>query len=590
MFYPDELVEEVRSRNDIVDVIGRYVKLQKKGGNYFGLCPFHNEKSPSFSVSANKQIYKCFGCGAVGNVYTFLMKYENYTFPEAVKSLAEKAGVALPEMEYSQEAKAKESKRNKLLEVNKEAAKYFYYQLRAPQGKLGLDYFHERQLSDETMKKFGLGYANITSDDMVKYLKSKGYDDETIMESGLASFDERYGFHDKFWNRVMFPIFDANNRVIGFGGRVMGDAKPKYLNSPETLIFDKSRNLFGLNFARSSRRPYVILCEGYMDVISMHQAGFDCAIASLGTAFTSGQASLLKRYQKDVILAYDSDGAGTKAALRAIEILKDVDLTGRVLNMEPYKDPDEFIKNMGQEAFEQRIKEAENSFFFTIRVLSQDYDLKDPESKTKFHKAIAEKLCEFEDAVARDNYVEAIAEKYGIDPKSLKEMVLKIAARTGNVEPAYRPKSGIQQKTAEDKTLRPQKMFLTWLVDYPNVYERVKKYISLEDFREGLYRQVAEMLFEDLESGKVNPAAIISKFTEEEEQKEVATLFSTEVENLTTQDDKELAFHEILVALKESSYEYFLEKSNTDMMALTKMLEGKKALEEIERIHIKLED
>lgn len=590
MFYPDELVEEVRSRNDIVDVIGRYVKLQKKGGNYFGLCPFHNEKSPSFSVSANKQIYKCFGCGAVGNVYTFLMKYENYTFPEAVKSLAEKAGVALPEMEYSQEAKAKESKRNKLLEVNKEAAKYFYYQLRAPQGKLGLDYFHERQLSDETMKKFGLGYANITSDDMVKYLKSKGYDDETIMESGLASFDERYGFHDKFWNRVMFPIFDANNRVIGFGGRVMGDAKPKYLNSPETLIFDKSRNLFGLNFARSSRRPYVILCEGYMDVISMHQAGFDCAIASLGTAFTSGQASLLKRYQKDVILAYDSDGAGTKAALRAIEILKDVDLTGRVLNMEPYKDPDEFIKNMGQEAFEQRIKEAENSFFFTIRVLSQDYDLKDPESKTKFHKAIAEKLCEFEDAVARDNYVEAIAEKYGIDPKSLKEMVLKIAARTGNVEPAYRPKSGIQQKTAEDKTLRPQKMFLTWLVDYPNVYERVKKYISLEDFREGLYRQVAEMLFEDLESGKVNPAAIISKFTEEEEQKEVATLFSTEVENLTTLDDKELAFHEILVALKESSYEYFLEKSNTDMMALTKMLEGKKALEEIERIHIKLED
>ena len=295
MYYPEELVEEVRARNDIVDVVSGYVRMQKKGANYFGLCPFHNEKSPSFSVSPAKQMYYCFGCGAGGNVLTFVMEYENYTFPEALKFLADRAGVKLPEMEFSQEARQKESRRAQLLEVNREAAKYFYFQLRSPQGKPGYEYFKNRQLSEETMKQFGLGYANKTSDDLVHYLHSKGYKDDLLTEAGLATFDERFGMHDKFWNRVMFPIQDSNHRVIGFGGRVMGDGKPKYLNSPETPIFDKSRNLYGLNFARTSRKNNFILCEGYMDVIAMHQAGFNQAVASLGTAFTSGQANILRR-------------------------------------------------------------------------------------------------------------------------------------------------------------------------------------------------------------------------------------------------------------------------------------------------------
>ena len=296
MLYPQEVIEEVRARNDIVDVVSGYVRLQKKGANHFGLCPFHNEKSPSFSVSQGKQMYYCFGCGAGGNVITFLQQYENASFQEAVKMLADRAGIKLPEAEYSEAARAKENHRARLLAVNKEAAKYFYYQLRAPQGKQGLTYLKNRQLSEETIHKFGLGFANKTSDDLSRYLKEKGFSDALLQEAGVSTFDERYGVHDKFWNRVIFPIQDINHRVIGFGGRVMGDGTPKYLNSPETPVFDKSRNLYGLNFARSSRKNQFILCEGYMDVISMHQAGFTQAVASLGTAFTTGQASLLKRY------------------------------------------------------------------------------------------------------------------------------------------------------------------------------------------------------------------------------------------------------------------------------------------------------
>ena len=294
MYYPDDIIEEVRSRNDIVDVISQYVSLKKKGANYFGLCPFHNEKSPSFSVSPSKQMYYCFGCGAGGNVITFVMEYENYSFVEAVKYLADRAGITLPEMEDSREAKARRDLKNTLLEINRLAANYFYYQLKQPQGRPGYEYLKNRKLTDETITHFGLGFANKVPDDLYRYMRSKGYSDSILKETGLFFIEER-GSRDKFWNRVMFPILDVNNRVIGFGGRVMGDGEPKYLNSPETKLFDKSRNLFGLNFARKSREKYLLICEGYMDVIAMHQAGFTNAVASLGTAFTAQHAILLKR-------------------------------------------------------------------------------------------------------------------------------------------------------------------------------------------------------------------------------------------------------------------------------------------------------
>lgn len=363
-YYSDELVEEVRSRNDIVDVIGSYVHLQKKGSTYFGLCPFHNEKTGSFSVSPNKQMYYCFGCGAGGNVFTFLMQYENFTFPEAMQELADRVGIELPKQEMTSAQRREADRRTQLLEINKEAAKYFYMLLRGPRGQRAHEYFKKRELSDETMQKFGLGYSDQYSDDLYKYLRSKGYDDEILKETGLVTIDEVRGGHDKFWNRAMFPIMDVHNRVIGFGGRVMGDGEPKYLNSPETKIFDKSRNLYGLNIARSTRKNQLLLCEGYMDVIALHQAGFDNAVASLGTALTSGHASLLKRYTNEVYLTYDSDGAGVKAALRAIPILKEVGITTKVINMRPYKDPDEFIKRLAHRSMRSVSKRLKTALCF----------------------------------------------------------------------------------------------------------------------------------------------------------------------------------------------------------------------------------
>ncbi len=490
MYYPQELIEEVRTKNDIVDVISGYVRIQKKGSNYFGLCPFHNEKSPSFSVSQSKQIFYCFGCGAGGNVITFLMEYENATFQEAVKILADRAGINLPEMEYNEEARQKESRRAKLLEINKEAARYYYYMLRDSRGRTGYQYLSGRSLTDETMKKFGLGFADGSSSDLTAYLRARGYPDELLQESGLLAFDEKRGVHDKFWNRVMFPIQDGNHRVIGFGGRVMGDAKPKYLNSPETMIFDKSRNLYGLNFARTSRKGNIILCEGYMDVIAMHQAGFTQAVASLGTAFTTGQASLLRRYTEDVLLAYDSDGAGVNAAMRAIGILKESGLRGRVIDMKPYKDPDEFMKNLGAEAFEERISQAQNSFFFELSILERDYQMEDPESRTNFHREIAKKLCGFEEEVERENYIEAVAQKYHIGFDNLRRLVSGYAARTGLVQPAVRPKSTVARKnTPEENAKRSQRLLLTWITEEPALYPKIRPYIAAADFTEPLYRR-----------------------------------------------------------------------------------------------------
>ena len=589
MYYPDELIEEVRMKNDIVNVISGYVRMQKKGSSYFGLCPFHNEKSPSFSVAPAKQMYYCFGCGAGGNVITFVMEYENATFQEAVKMLADRAGISLPETENTEEARRKDSRRAQLLEIQKEAAKYYYYMLRSPRGKTGYQYLSGRQLSEETMKKFGLGYADGAGSDLTAYLKSKGYSDELINESGLTAYDEKRGMHDKFWNRVMFPIQDSNHRVIGFGGRVMGDAKPKYLNSPETMIFDKSRNLYGLNFARTSRKGNFILCEGYMDVIAMHQAGFTQAVASLGTAFTAGQAGLLKRYTEEVLLAYDSDGAGVNAALRAIGILRESGLRGKVIDMQPYKDPDEFMKNLGAEAFRERIDQAQNSFFFELSVLERDYRMDDPESKTAFHREIAKKLCSFEEEVERENYIESVAQKYNIGFENLRKLVSRYAARTGLVQPVVRPKSTVAKKnTPEENVKKSQRLLLTWITEEPELYSKIKPYITADDFTEPLYRQVADRLFTDLDDGSYNPAGIISTFEEEQEQRAVAEIFNTRLEEITTPLEREKAFHDILCAVKESSFEYYSGRMGTDMNALNRVISGKKALEELRKTHISL--
>ena len=431
MYYSQEVVDEVLANTDIVDVVSAHVHLKKQGKDYVGLCPFHNEKTPSFSVIPGKNMFYCFGCGAGGSAITFLMKYNNCTFQEAMQDLADRAQITLPAPNYSEETKKREKHRQDLLAVNKEAATYYYKLLRSRKGERGMKYFTDRALSAETMKMFGLGFADGARSDLTDHLRKKGFSDELILESDVAVFNEKQGLHDRFFNRVMFPIQDVRGRVIGFGGRVLGDAKPKYINSSDTQIFDKGRNLYALNLARRTKADHLILCEGYMDVIAMHQAGFNQAVASLGTAFTPGQAALLRRYTKRVLLAYDSDGAGVRAALRNIGILRNGGLESSVIDLRPHKDPDEFIKAEGKEAFQARIDKAENSFFYELRILSQSYRMDDPASRTAFHREIARKLCAFADEIERDNYIAAAAEKYFIKTDSLRRLVAQYGNANG---------------------------------------------------------------------------------------------------------------------------------------------------------------
>ena len=592
MRYSEEIIEEVRSRNDILDVVGQYVHLEKKGANYFGLCPFHNEKSGSFSVSQSKQMFHCFGCGVGGNVFTFMMQYDSLTFPEAVKVLADRVGMQLPEEDDSPQARENRNRKQILFDINKEAATYYYHNLRSPRGIKGMEYFKGRELSDETMKRFGLGFASMSADEIVRHLKSKGYTDAQIIEAGLASFDEQRGTHDKFWNRVMFPIQDASQKVIGFGGRVLGDGKPKYLNSPETPIFNKSRNLFGLNYAKNSRANYMIICEGYMDVIAMHQAGFDMAVASLGTAFTEDQARILGRYTKEVILSYDSDEAGTKAAMRGIGILKDAGLKGKVLDLRPYKDPDEFIKNLGREEFENRIRNAENPFFFEARILEGQHDMSDPDSKTEFHRQLAAKLCEFQEALERDNYIEATAARYNIPIDNLRSLVAEYASQGGLIKPAPRPKTGVQQKKdPEDGSRKNQRLLLTWLTDEPQLFSKVKNYVTPEDFSDDLYRSVAQELFAGMESGSFSPAAVLNRFEDEEQHRLVAEMFNTNLVDIETPEQRKKAFHDIIYGVKQAGYERLKSTlSVDDPEYLMKTIQGKKDLEKLAHTAISPDD
>lgn len=591
MRYSEDLIEEIRMKNDIVDVISGYVKLQKKGSNHFGLCPFHNEKSPSLSVSQGKQMYHCFGCGAGGNVYTFVMNYENFTFVEAIKFLAERVGITLPEVEYSAEERKQADEKLTILELNKMAANYFYYQLQTSNGGQALAYLRGRKISDEIIKKFGLGY-NDRHGGLYKYIKSKGYTDDVLRKSGLFQADNVKGMYDKFWNRVMFPIMDVNNRVIGFGGRVMGDGQPKYMNSPETKVFDKSRNLYGLNFARTSRKPYILICEGYMDVIALHQAGFQNAVASLGTAFTSGQCNLLKRYTEEVLLTYDSDEAGTKAALRAIPILKESGLTVKVIDMTPYKDPDEFIKNLGADAFEERIRNSSNSFLYEIGVLEQNYNMKDPEGKTQFISEVAKKLLDFTEEIERNNYIDAVAAKYHTGYESLRKLVNHYGVSSGGIiKEMKRPKPlSSTGREKEDGIKQSQKLLMTWLIESQNLFELISKYIQVDDFVEPLYHTVATILFEQYKDGSINPAKIISHFTKEDEQREVAALFNATLKKIETKEEKEKAIKETIIKVKNNSVEHKTKNLDpTDIAGLQNLVALKRKLQDLEKLHISLD-
>ena len=593
MYYGDDVIEEVRARNDIVDVVSQVVHLQKKGANYFGLCPFHNEKTPSFSVTPAKQMFYCFGCGTGGNVFTFIQKYENLSWQEAVEHLAQRAGYTLPGEDRSQKAKQEQDRRKVLLAVNKEAATWFYHNLRAEKGKTGLAYFENRGLTKETLNRFGLGFAPVSRDALVQHLRSKGYADKEILDAGVAVMDEREGLRDKFWNRVMFPIQDANGRVIGFGGRVLGQGEPKYLNSPETKVFDKSRNLYGLYYAKNARKGHFILCEGYMDVIAMHQAGFPQAVASLGTSFTAGQASLLKRYTDEALLAYDSDEAGTRAALRCVELLRNAGLRARVIDLRPHKDPDEFVKHEGTEALQTRITNAENAFLFEVSVEERRFHLQDPDEKTAFHNRLAQLLAiRFQDPIGRENYLQSVCAAYHIDPQAMRDLVARVALKEGGRAPDPYAEQTVQRKTVRrdvrDERLKPQRRLLSWLAEDAALFPVVAKYVKPDDFADGMYRLLAEEIFRGYEDGTFLASRLVDRF-EEDEQNEVARLLNEEGEGFETNEERARALHEVIESVLRFSAEAVKEESDpSDADYLTKVTQAKKRMQAFAGVRLAL--
>lgn len=406
MAFPENFITELTERNDIVEVVSSYVQLSKRSGaNLFGLCPFHSEKTPSFSVSPGKQIYYCFGCGKGGGVINFIMEVENLSFPEAVAFLAKRVGMPLPEESNDRESR----KRTRMLALNKEAARFFYSQLSTPAGAAACDYMRQRQLSPATARRFGLGFAPDSWNSLTDAMKEKGFTEFELADAGLVRRGKSGGVYDTFRNRLMFPVIDVRGDVIGFSGRILGDGEPKYMNSPETLVFNKSRNLFALNLAKKSKCGYIILSEGNIDVASLHQAGFDSAVASLGTSLTPEQARLLSRYTDQVIIAYDNDGAGIKAAQRAIGILEKLDLKVKVLRLEGAKDPDEFIKRKGPEAFRKLLEGSENQIDYRLRQVTAKYDLSVDEQKVDFLKEATELVARLPGTVERQVYAMRVA-------------------------------------------------------------------------------------------------------------------------------------------------------------------------------------
>ncbi len=596
MYYSDDIIEEVRSRNDIVDVIGSYVTLKRRGNSYLACCPFHHEKTPSFHVSRDKQMYHCFGCGVGGNVITFMMEYENYSFPEAVKALAERGGVSLPEQNMSKEQRAKENYKVTLKEMNRTAAGYFHYLLtKSDAGKHALDYFHNRGLTDETIYQFGLGYSNKYENDLYLYLKKRGYTDEQMKNSGLVRIDERKGGQDMFWNRAMVPILDINGKVVGFGGRVLGDGLPKYINTKETPVFDKSHTLFAMHIARRSKRRGIILCEGYMDVIAMHQAGFDNAVASLGTALTMGHATIVKRYTDDVYLAYDSDGAGRNATMKAIGILREVGLSTRVIDLRPYKDPDEFIQNLGKDAFEERIKDAVTGIIFEIDSIAEGCDLKDPEEKIRFTRDAAKRLALLDEPVVRHSYMEAVAEKYHLDPDGFKSLITKygtVAMTDNRAEDngwtAPSPETVTRERNTDDLQTQPQRLLLTWMVGDTTLFRTLDGILTEDDFLDEDYHTVANQLFEQYRStGEVKPAAIVNLFEDVEKQRLVAKILQTELDFEIDSDEKEQAINELVRKVKMARIDQELANIEANPNKLPELIAAKGKLS---KLHISLKN
>ena len=451
---PERFLDELLARTDIVDLVSESVRLTKKGNSYWGCCPFHSEKTPSFHVVPDRQMYKCFGCGKGGGAINFVMELENLPFKDAVAVLAQRAGMPVPEFGSSPGAR---ERREKILTINKQAARAFHRWLHGPEGAEGLAYLQRRGLSRRTLTNFGLGFAPNRWDGLITELSAQGYDKRDLLDAGLAVSNKDGRIYDRFRNRVMFPIIDVRGNVIGFGGRVMDDSTPKYLNSPDTPVYNKSRNVFALNIAKTAKAGRVILTEGYMDTISLHQAGFDSAVASLGTALTEEHGQLLSRYFKEAVIAYDGDGAGVAAAQRAIPILEKAGLKVKVLRMQGAKDPDEFIKAYGREAFARLLDQSENQVDYRLAQLQKKFDLSDDSQKVAFLQEAAQLVSALHSAVEREIYGGHAAQAAGVTPDAMKlevDRALKGRLRKAKKQQERRDLTPTSQLRPKSRSLR----------------------------------------------------------------------------------------------------------------------------------------
>ncbi|AGC68367.1 DNA primase DnaG [Thermoclostridium stercorarium subsp. stercorarium DSM 8532] len=588
-YYPDEIIEEVRLSNDLVEVVSEYIRLEKKGGGYFGLCPFHKEKTPSFHVEPVRQFYYCFGCNQGGNVFHFIMNIENVSFPDAVKMLADRAGIVLPEPDDKEEQQ-KIRLRKKILEANKAAARFYFSCLASEKGKKALKYLYDRGLSNRIIKRFGLGYAPDEWSILSDYLLKEGFDEYVIIQSGLAIKGRSGKLIDRFRGRVIFPIFDIRGNVVAFGGRVLDDSLPKYINSPETPCYSKGRELFGLHLAKKSSEKKLLIVEGYMDVISLHQAGIDFAVASLGTALTSMQGRLLKKYADEVILGYDSDNAGQKATERGIEVLNRIGCRVKVLQVPDGKDPDEFIRKNGPEKFKMLIDRAISLLEYKINVLKNTYPPDNEEGRLNFLNGVADLLTEVENFMEREIIIRKISGTYGISEDALHAEVDRRLKQKQRKEKTTEFYSARKELTGPAKTpqlhknenirVRYEKMLLALLSRENRLYHMAAERYPASDYSDGELREMAGILYEKLKNGE---DFVLEQYISRLASEKASSLIHIS-ETFCNFDEPEKALEDILEKLEILK----LEEEKKDILMrlknITNMEERKRLQEQLQAI------
>lgn len=570
MRYSDEILNEVRENSDIVEVISQYVHLKRSGRNYFGLCPFHNEKSPSFSVSPDKQIFHCFGCGVGGNVFTFISKIEGIGFKEAIENLADRTGIVLPKSTNNEDSKREELK-SKVYKVNNFTADYYHKRLYKPESKAGQEYVKQRKLTNETLESYNLGFSG-NYDELYKVLRKEGFNDEEILESGLVKKNEHGQYVDFYRDRFMIPILDVRNRVIAFGGRVLGDAKRfKYLNSPENIVYSKGKHLFGLNVAKRYDHKKLLIVEGYMDAISLHQRGITNVVAALGTALTTNQGWLLRRNAEQVILGFDADGAGQNAIMRAMEVMQNMGCDMRVLQMTGAKDPDEFIIKYGSARFQKLINEAISLLEFRVKVLEQNLDLEVAGDKIKFLNEIAKLLAKIDNTIEREIYIEKLSKGYNISKEAIFGQVNKLQysnrAQTSNLEKSkpvviHKKETNVDNNVS-DEIIKRENTIISILINNPENFQMIKKHMLPEDFKYDLNNKIVKALYEELEKEDSNISLVLDKIENEEIKNHLTAIMAEDYGISDSNDTK--AIEDILKKYEREK----LEKRRDELISLS---------------------